>query len=72
MTTGRLAEWQRRFRAAPAVWAVLDREGNIGNLYDSESAAMFEIRARPKETQGPIRLNIHDSRLSRERWEPTP
>lgn len=64
------ADWQRRFRAAPAVWAVFDRDGCLTNLYDSESAAMFEIHASPREKRGPTRMNIHDSRLASERWAP--
>ena len=43
-----IAGWQRRFRAAPAVWAVIDNEGCITNLYDSESAAQRELAALPK------------------------
>jgi hypothetical protein len=51
MSTWDVFDWQKRFRAAPSVWAVVDRDGLIGNLYVSKEAAMEEVRF----PQGPSR-----------------
>lgn len=62
-----IADWQRRFRSAPAVWLVIDSDGIVTNAYDSAEGARLETTA----TRGRLRvqkMNIHDLRLATERW----
>jgi hypothetical protein len=69
MSTWDVFDWQKRFRAAPSVWAVVDRDGLIGNLYVSKEAAMEEVRFL-KGRADVTEMHVHSLALARERWRP--
>ena len=68
-----MIDWQRRFRAGPAVWAVLE-EGFVLALYESEEAAKHHLEWGNRHSQYPYyvrKMNIHTLDLAKERWADT-
>lgn len=63
-----IAEWQRRLRHSRIVWVIVNRDGDITNLYESEAAANFERQARPKDSRGPYPMYVDDESLAADRW----
>jgi len=68
----KLQDWQRRLHAQQQVWTVLDRDSDIGNLYDSAESAEVEVRwrkARGEHARVACLGGLHNLELSQERWE---
>jgi len=68
----RLKVWQQLLFAQQQVWTVLDRDSDIGNLYDSAESAEVEVRwrkARGEYARVVCLGCLHNLELSRERWE---
>ena len=66
-----IADWQRRLRAGPKVWMVVDRDQQPTNYYESQEAAEIEIAWRKRHGDRGYRLQyaeIHSMQLSDERW----
>jgi hypothetical protein len=66
-----ILDWQRRFRAGPAVWVVLDPDGEPCEFYESREAAECHLRweqARGHKRYGIQRFQVHTLDLARERW----
>lgn len=60
-------DWQRRFRAGPAVWVVYE-DGEVRELFENEEAARIALKFYGhRHTIG--RLNIHTLELARERFD---
>lgn len=76
--TRNIADWQRRFRAAPAVWVTFFYERETGteeisNVYESAEAAAIEVewhKARHPHRRPPIvrQIHVHSFALADERW----
>ena len=66
-----IAGWQRRYLAGPVVWAVLDPEGDLTELYESKEAAALQVeweRRRGLHRYRAAKFHVHTLDLARERW----
>lgn len=66
-----MMDWQRRFHAAVEVWAVIDSEGHICDLHESEESAKVQIDFQVRHGLRGYRAyktNVHTLALANERW----
>jgi hypothetical protein len=65
-----IADWQRRFYAQPRAYVVVDNEGVVDGVYESQEAAELAIDwARKRDAKlRVLEQPICSLQLSQERW----
>lgn len=68
-------KWRQEFESQPRIWFTIDSDGVPMNFYESEEAALVEVRwVKARRNFGMVSVSsspIHSLKLSEDRWRTT-